>query len=91
MNIWKIKNVTEGPGKLSIALGANKNPGIILNPGEMVLSLDRLTAPLDAQERRKVIEVDRSFDNSKLNLPLGTAMMDIEDAMKNVEDYSTKK
>ena len=57
----------------------------------MVLSMDRLTAPLDAQERRKVIENDRNFDNSKLNLPLGTAMMDIEDALKNVENYSAKK
>jgi len=90
MNTWKIKNISENPVKLSIALGANKNPGVILNPGEVVLSIDRLTAPLDAQERRGVIEIDRSFDNAKLNLPLGTTMMDIDIAVKNVEDYSAE-
>ena len=88
METWKIKNVTENPVKIAIALGGNNNPGLILNPGEMVLSKGRLTAPLDAQERRGAVEVDRAFDNSELNLPLGQAMMDIEDAIKNVEDYS---
>ena len=88
MNTWKIKNITENPVKLSIALGGTNNPGIILKPGEMVLSTAKLTAPLDAQERRSVIEVDRKFDNSKLNLPLGKAMMDIDSAIQNVENYS---
>jgi hypothetical protein len=88
MNTWKIKNITDNPVKISVALGANMNPGIILKPGEIVLSIARLTAPLDAQERRKAIEVDRDFDNSELNLPLGTAMMDIDEAAQNVENYS---
>ncbi len=90
MNIWKIKNISQSPVKISIALGGALNPGIILNPGEMVLSSDRLTAPLDAQERRGVVQVDRGFDNSELNLPLGQSMMDIVDAIKNVEGYSEK-
>jgi len=88
MNTWKIKNITNNPVKISVALGANSNPGIILKPGEIVLSIAKLTAPLDAQERRKVVEVDRSFDNTELNLPLGTAMMDIDEAAQNVENYS---
>jgi len=88
MNTWKIKNISSSPVKISIALGGAMNPGIILKPGEIVLSSDRLTAPLDAQERRKVVEVDRTFDNSELKLPLGQAMMDIVDAVKNVEGYS---
>lgn len=90
MNTWKIKNISPAPVKISIALGGAMNPGIILKPGEVVLSLDRLTAPLDAQERRKIIEVDRNFDNSELKLPLGQSMMDIVDAVKNVEGYSEK-
>lgn len=90
MTTWKIKNITEAPVKIAISLAGNKNPGIILNPGEMVLSKNRLTAPLDAQERRGAVEIDRDFDNSELNLPLGKAMMDIEEAMKNVEGYSDK-
>lgn len=88
MNTWKIKNISSAPVKISIALGGAMNPGIILKPGEIVLSSDRLTAPLDAQERRKIVEVDRTFDNSELKLPLGQAMMDIVDAVKNVEGYS---
>ena len=88
MDTWKIKNVTDNPVKLSIALGGASNPGVILKPGEMVLSISRLTAPLDAQERRGVVEIDRNFDNSKLKLPLGSVMMDIESAIKNVEKYS---
>jgi len=88
--IWKIKNITEQPVKLSIALGANNNPGVILNPGEMILSKDRLTAPLDAQSRRGVVEIDKEFDNSELNLPLGKVMMDIDEAVKKVEDYFQK-
>ena len=88
MNTWKIKNISSESVKISIALGGAMNPGIILKPGEIVLSSDRLTAPLDAQERRKVVEVDRTFDNSELKLPLGQAMMDIVDAVNNVEGYS---
>ena len=87
MNTWKIKNISKAPVKIAIALGADQNPGVILNPGEIILSIDRLTAPLDAQERRGVIEIDRRFDNSELNLPLGKSMMDIIDAIKNVEGY----
>lgn len=90
MNTWKIKNKTENPVKISIALGGANNPGLILNPGEMVLSIDRLTAPLDAQERRGVVEIDRNFDNSELKLPLGKVMLDIDTAIKNVEGYSGK-
>jgi hypothetical protein len=90
MNTWKIKNTTNNPVKISIALGANSNPGVILKPGEMVLSIGRLTAPLDAQERRNAVEIDRDFDNSELNLPLGKVMIDIEEAAQNVEDYTEK-
>lgn len=90
MKNWKIKNITKEPVKVSIALGGANNPGIILKPGEIVLSICKLTAPLDAQERRGVIVVDRDFDNSELNLPLGKAMIDINDAIQDVEDYSNK-
>jgi len=90
MNTWKIKNVSAEPVKVSVALGANNNPGIILNPGEIVLSIDRLTAPLDAQERRKRVEVDRDFNNTELNLPLGQVMKDIDSAIKDMENYSAE-
>lgn len=90
MNTWKITNTSKGPVKLSVALGGANNPGVILNPGEMVLSINRLTGPLDAQERRKMVEIDRNFDNSELNLPLGKAMKDIEGVIKDIENYSAE-
>lgn len=87
MNTWKIKNISSEPVKISIALGGKNNPGLILNSGEMVLSIGRITAPLDAQERRKKIEIDRNFDNSELNLPLGQAMKDIDDVLSETDRY----
>lgn len=87
MNTWKIKNISNEPVKISIALGGKNNPGLILNPGDMVLSKNRVTAPLDAQERRKKIEIDRNFDNSELNLPLGKTMKDINEALNETEKY----
>jgi len=90
METWKIKNISESPVKISISLGGANNPGVILNPGEIVLSQARLTAPLDAQERRGVVEIDRDFNNEELNLPLGTNMADIDEAKKEVDEYSSK-
>ena len=87
-NTWKITNTSEADVKIAVALGGANNPGIILKPGEMVLSIDRLTAPLDAQERRSKVSVDRDFDNSELNLPLGQAMKSIDDAISEMENYS---
>jgi len=87
-NTWKITNVSQNQIKLSIALGGANNPGIILNPGEMVLSIAKLTGPLDKQNRSGFVEIDKNFDNSKLNLPLGEVMKDINEAIKNVENYS---
>jgi hypothetical protein len=87
---WKITNTSERPVKLTIALGGANNPGRILNPGEMVLSIDKLTGPLDKQCRSKFVEIDENFDNSELNLPLGVVMKDIESAIKDIENYSEK-
>ena len=90
MSIWKIENISKQQVKLTISLGGNNNPGFILKPGEIILSKDRLTAPLDAQERRGIIEIDKDFNNSELNLPLGKIMKSIEGAIKDVDDYFKK-
>ncbi len=87
MKTWKIKNIAKNSVKISIALGGANNPGIILKPGEIVLSTAKLTSPLDKQVRSGYIIIDENFDNSILQLPLGTVMADIEDAIKDVEGY----
>lgn len=85
---WKIKNISDRKIKFSISLGGANNPGVILDPGQIVLSKGRLTGPLDKQKRSGFVEVDEKFDNSKLKLPLGEVMMDIDEAIKNVNNYS---
>ena len=90
METWKIKNITEHKVKISIALGGANNPGIILEPGQIVLSIGKMTGPLDKQFRSGLVEIEKNFDNSKLELPLGQPMIDIEAAIKNVENYSEK-
>lgn len=88
--VWKIKNISENKIKFSISLGGANNPGVILDPGEMVLSQPRLTGPLDKQRRSGFLEIDEDFDNSKLKLPIGVKMRDIDEVIKNVDDYSEK-
>lgn len=87
MKTWKIKNISKNSVKISIALGGANNPGIILKPREIVLSTAKLTSPLDKQVRSGYVIIDENFDNSILQLPLGTVMADIEDAIKDVEGY----
>lgn len=89
-NTWKITNISKSKIKVSIALGGANNPGVILEPGEMVLSIAKLTGPLDKQSRSGFVEIDENFDNSELNLPLGQSMKNIEDVVKDVENYFGK-
>ncbi len=89
-NVWKITNTTDRNIKFSISLGGANNPGIILKPGEMVLSNAKLTGPLDKQERSGFVEIDRGFDNSKFNLPIGKTMINIDVAIENTKQYSEK-
>lgn len=89
-NTWKITNTSKSKIKVSIALGGANNPGVILEPGEMVLSIAKLTGPLDKQARSRFVEIDKNFDNSELNLPLGQPMKSIDEAVKNVENYFGK-
>lgn len=89
-NTWKITNTSKSKIKVSVALGGANNPGVILEPGEIVLSIAKLTGPLDKQVRSGFVEIDKNFDNSELNLPLGQSMKSIDEAVKNVENYFGK-
>ena len=67
--MWKIKNTNSNPVKIAIAKSNTVTVGLFLKPGEFCVCDSRMTASIDAQERRKFIEVDRNFDNSlKLKL-----------------------
>jgi len=68
METWKISNNSNEPVKVACKTNSMASKGIILNPGEFCISEAQLTASLDAQWRRGFVNVDKDFDNSKLQL-----------------------
>jgi hypothetical protein len=72
MKLWKIthKNSTNEPIKFVCKTNIGST-GIILNPNQFCLVEAQTTSFIEAQERRGFIEVDRNFDNSKLQLKTG--------------------
>ena len=72
MNIWKIEHANKTPQgvKIAICLSSSESRGVILQPGQFVLSQQQNTASLDSQRRRGFVSVE-PFDNTVLNIPLG--------------------
>jgi hypothetical protein len=52
-------------------LNSNQSKGLILKPGEFCLSTSKQTPVMDAQVRRKLITVEKNFDNSAFDLKVG--------------------
>ena len=73
MKNWKITNTSIKQIKLAVAVSSHGAPGVILQPGQFCLSTQQMTAPIDAQMRRGLIEIDKEFDNSELKLELAKA------------------
>lgn len=73
MNYWKITNLSNQNAKLIISTASNHSKGLILRPGEFCISKPKQTPVMDAQIRRKLIQVDKSFDNTKYDFKLGEA------------------
>jgi hypothetical protein len=97
MNVWKITNVSNQDIKVACKTNSMASKGIILKPNEFCISEPQITASLDAQERRRFLEVDREFDNSKFNFEFvksySTKELEknnedsFEEAAKNAEKY----
>ena len=87
--MWKIKNTNSNPIKIAIAKSNTVTIGLFLKPGEFCVCESRMTASIDAQERREFIEVDRNFDNS-LKLKLGEVYNEsaLEQASKEADKYT---
>lgn len=73
MNYWKISNLANRNAKIIISLAPNQSKGMILSPGEFCICRNTQTPVMDAQIRRKLIEVDKEFDNSVYNFEIGKA------------------
>jgi|TARA_R110000851_G_scaffold285798_1_gene439571 hypothetical protein len=88
---WKIKNISDQPSKVSVALASNKSPGIILQPKEFVIALPKMTTMLDAQLRRGFVEIEKGYEN-KLQFPIGIAIdkeeeMDIDEIKEMIKKF----
>lgn len=87
--MWKIKNLTTAPVKFAAAKSNQVTVGIILKPGEFCICDSRMTVSIDAQERRKFIEVDRAYDNNlKLQLCECYSESRLVQAVKETDEYS---
>lgn len=87
--MWKIKNISKAPVKIAAAKSNTVTIGMILKPGEFCICESRMTASIDAQERRKFIAVDRTFKNElKLQLCECYNESKLLQAVKETDDYS---
>lgn len=101
MNTWKIKNISQAPVKVSMILSSTTSKGLILKQGEFCLSAPFPTASMGMQATRKLISVDKNFDNSEYKFDLGTAIKEsvieeakiskLEKAKKDASEYVEKK
>ena len=87
--MWKIKNISNAPVKIAGAKSNMVTVGIILKPGEFCVCDSRMTASIDAQERRSFIQVDRAYENDlKLQLCECYEESKLTQAVKEADDYS---
>lgn len=87
--MWKIENISNVPVKLAVAKSNQVTIGLFLKPGEFCVCDSRMTASVDAQERRKLIKVDRGYANDlKLNLCEAYNMTKAE---KETNEYAKTK
>lgn len=86
--MWKITNTSKNPVKIAAAKSNTVTVGVILKPNEFCICDSRMTASIDAQERRKFISIDRSYDNDlKLQLCENYSEASLEQAKQETEDY----
>lgn len=76
MRIWKITNKVDKDVKITLRVKGTENNaikviGLFLKPKHFVLGMPNITAQLDAQSRRGLVEIDENFDNTYFNLEFG--------------------
>ena len=87
--MWKIKNLSNDTVKIAASKSNTVTIGLILKPGEFCICEPRMTTSIDAQERRKLISIDKSYDNTlKLTLCECYNESVLAKAKKEADDYS---
>lgn len=86
--MWKITNISKEQVKVAAAKSNTVTVGVILKTGEFCICDSRMTASIDAQERRNFISIDRSYNNDlKLQLCENYSEDDLAKAKKETEEY----
>ncbi len=88
MKNWKLQNTCMNQVRLAVTIGPAQSKGIVLKPGEIVICNSQRTPSMDAQIRRRFIELDSDFDNSSLGLELGRVYTSEEFDAKKIETAS---
>ena len=101
MTTWKIQNITDSPVKVSMILSSTTSKGIILKPHEFCIAAPHATSSMGMQATRKLINVDKSFDNTEFGFAMGVAINEsvlteaklskLEKAKKDANEYVEKK
>lgn len=87
--MWKIKNISTAQVKIAAAKSNTVTIGLILKPDEFIICDSRMTASIDAQSRRKLIEIDKDYANDlKLQLCECYNESKLVQAAKETDDYS---
>lgn len=91
-NFWKIVNTTNQNIKIAVAKSNETTIGVIIKPNEFCISEGRMTSSIDAQERRRFIEIDREYNNSEHNFELAKALQltQLDIAKKDAQNYIGK-
>lgn len=88
MKTWKIKNISNIPIKISVAIKSNVSPGLILQKGQFCLSIAQMTAPLDKQVKSGFISIDKDFNNEqKLELGKAYNITELDTIKEKVSEY----
>lgn len=71
MNYWKVKNICANTVRLVVTVGPAHSLGVMLRPNQSVMCTPQRTPSMDAQIRRRFVEVEKDFKNDLYDLELG--------------------
>lgn len=89
---WKIKNVSNQAVRFVVSTASSHSKGIKLQPGHVVICMPRQTPSMDAQFRRRLLEIDKNFNNEHYGLVMGESYEDStleEIKLKKAQDDAT--
>ena len=86
--LWKIKNATNSPVKITVCVKSNMAPGLILQPNQFCVGRQQMTAPLDKQEKTNMVTIE-DFENSyELELAKAYDESYLDKAKEKADNYA---